>query len=250
MKVELIKQIGGVMFLGLLWTGYGFTETVHKGGIPEEAEIKTESSGPSDDLKIETIEVIDITNPRQTKKLEGDGKKSVLDEDTSGRDGIQRAQEIFNFGKEIWDFIKSNRGVVNTRNDYANALPRGVESAMELAGFSNLQSHRYRVVVKNAFGMKMAEVEFTVVHQYGGRHNGTGRYLSSVSVVPSSIWVFWAIGVEGSVRVGGISNVGTQENPIAAMTVELSLKFSSPVNTVQETRVFQLRGDSADIIAR
>lgn len=240
-----------LVILGLLNANECLAEKGHRAVIFENTEATQETAPPSDDLKIDSIEITDITNPLRPKRVEtkvGSPSFGGLKERTND-ERLDEARSVFNFGKEIWDFIKENRAVVNVTNDYANALPPGVDSALTMSGFSNLQSRKYRVTVKNLVGLKLAEVEFAVVHQYGGKHNKTGNYLNSVSIVPRTIWTTWSVGVEGSVRVGAISNVGSQADPIAAMTLEMNLKFTTPVNTLEQTNVFQVRGDSADVTA-
>jgi hypothetical protein len=154
-------------------------------------------------------------------------------------------ERIVNLGKQAWQFIEKNRPVTNIAYDYANALPKGVQSASDLAGFSDVQYESWRYYGKNGFGMTVFDVTYTLVHQYGGSYEGQGSYLTSVAVVPSNVDVMWGYTVNFKVTNVATTNVGTSLAPVASLNLEMAFDVSTIIKNSRKTKLFQFRGDRA-----
>jgi hypothetical protein len=169
------------------------------------------------------------------------------------RDGVTEADvdwaSIVNLGKEIWAVVEANQPVVDISYDYATALPRGVTSAADLEGFSDLTSQSWRVWGENLYGMTVYDVTYTLVHQYGGAYQGKGRYLATVAVLPSNVDVLWGYKVSLNVTNVGALNVGSAEAPVGSVNLEMAFKVSTVIKSHTSTTLFQFRGDSADVNA-
>lgn len=150
---------------------------------------------------------------------------------------------IINLGKGIWSVIENNKPVVNTTFDYANGLPKGVTSADDLSGFSDLVHTSYKAVGKNIFGGEVYHVVFTLVHQYGGTVDGKGKYLATVAVIPSYVKVGWGNKLNFIVKHVNTLNVGTLEAPIASVNLQLTYEVQSLAQFFSKTVVYQFRGD-------
>jgi hypothetical protein len=155
--------------------------------------------------------------------------------------------KVINLGKKVWKIIEDGKPVVSVKYDYANALPKGVDGPQDLAGFSPLQFRSFRETGVNGFGVTVYDVTYTVVHRYGGSFKGKGRYLDAVAVVPQHVEVAWLYSVEFNVTKVSVANVGTHDNPVAAMTLESFFRVSTMVKELQSRGVFDIRGDSARI---
>jgi hypothetical protein len=94
-------------------------------------------------------------------------------------------------------------------------------------------------------GATVYDVTFTVVHRYGGSFKGKGKYLENVSVIPSNVSVLWGYTMNIDVAKANAVNVGTDEKPVAALTLELVSKVSTMLKADETHTVFQFRGDSA-----
>lgn len=153
---------------------------------------------------------------------------------------------IFNTGKQVWEIIKENQPVVDVKYDYANALPSGVRGASELDGWSGLQYQSFHVWGENGFGVKVYDLTYTVVHQYGGNYNGKGRYLETVSVIPQNLDVMWGYTFNFNTSKISVTNVGTKDDPVANIVMELTMKISTVVQKHEERVIFDIRGDSSE----
>ena len=155
---------------------------------------------------------------------------------------------LVNLGKTFWQVISDNRPVANVSFDFANALPKGVTAASDLAGFSDLQMKSFRLYGVNFLGMTVYDVVFTVVHQYGGRLGDKGHYIASAAVLPSKVDVAW--GYKLNLKVSNVSytNVGTADDPVASLSLALDLGVDSFLKHHAQAAIFQIRGDRADVI--
>lgn len=155
------------------------------------------------------------------------------------------AGPIVNLGMVVWDVIKSNKPISSTNNQYANALPSSAKSAMDLVGFSDLQSKSYRIYGTNPYGATVYDVTYTLVHRYGGKYKGTGQYLENVTIIPSHVQVLWGYTFNMDVKASNPVNRGTENEPIAELTLEMKYSVSTLIKSVEEHKLFTFRGDSA-----
>lgn len=158
-------------------------------------------------------------------------------------------QVIENLGKKVWTVISSNAPVATLQYDYATGLPQGVTSAADLENFSDLNFETWRFKTTNMLGSTLVEVEYTLVHQYGGSYKGRGKYLATVAIIPSKVEVTWGHKVDMKAVTVSSLNVGSAESPVASVTLEMSYEIRGFMQTIASRKLFQFRGDSAEVIA-
>lgn len=156
---------------------------------------------------------------------------------------------IVNIGKKLWPIITDNAPVATLDYDYATGLPQGVTNVSDLENFSDLQYETWRFHATNPFGSILYDVEYTLVHQYGGSYQGNGAYLATVAILPTKVDITW--GHKLNMKVAAVSsvNVGTAQDPIASVTLEMSYEIKAFMRTIAVRKLFQFRGDSPEIIA-
>lgn len=166
----------------------------------------------------------------------------------AGREAIDW-EAITNVGKQVWKVIQDNAPVADIQYDYATALPRGIASAGELDGFSDLTFESWRLHGKNVFGGTVYDVTYTLVHQYGGSYQGKGKYLATVSVLPSNVEVLWGYTVNMKVATISTLNVGTVEDPVGSAALEMTFNVKTVMKNSTTTTLFQFRGDRAEVVS-
>jgi hypothetical protein len=160
--------------------------------------------------------------------------------------GIVALEKIVNTGEKLWNIVEKNRAVTKVSSLYANALPSGAQSGADLEGFSDLSQRSFRAYGKNLYGAVVYDVEYTVMHRYGGNVEGRGRYLDQVTVVPTYVKALWGYTVEVSVDSSPPTNVGTKADPIAALLMGIDIRVSTVLKSADKRRVFEFRGDRGD----
>lgn len=186
------------------------------------------------------------TSPEVIEQIQNAVADVSVPKDHSYSDAV--LDDVVNLGKDVWKVIEANQPVANIRNDYASAIPRGADRLEDIAGFSDLQYKSYNYTAKNLYGITVVDVTYTIVHMYGGSVHGKGQYLDSVGIVPSNVQVLWGYAVDLEVKHVATQNVGTHEDPIASIVMEMMLSVKTVLKKDETKSVFQFRGDSADVL--
>ena len=164
-----------------------------------------------------------------------------------GDDPMPILDSIINIGTRIWSIVVANKPVVDVKNQYATALPEGLKGWASMGGWRAPQGTIYGLVAKNAYGATVINVRYQVLRTAGGNYKGVGKYLTAVTVEPLLVEVAWGykFSMDASVPDSSVVNVGTTENPVAAMMPQLSWRISTPIKDSQGKGVYYIQGDGA-----
>ncbi|MFA6584408.1 MAG: hypothetical protein WCS77_08940 [Elusimicrobiaceae bacterium] len=160
-------------------------------------------------------------------------------------DAIGTAERIINLAEKIFKIVADNKPVVNVTVNYANAVPKGMAHWTDLSGWEMPKAYGYEFVMKNVYGLRTVGMKYQVIFTYGGNMDGKGKYLTGVTVQPISLDVAWAynVNVRCEIPDSTIVNVGTKENPIAAMQVVMFISVDTIVAHREYRDIFYVRGD-------
>jgi hypothetical protein len=164
-----------------------------------------------------------------------------------GSETLVILEQIVNLGERIWKFVSDNKPVINIKRNYANALPKGVRSSEDLDAWSALQYRSYRMFGKNAFGAKVYDTTYTLIHRFQGNYDGQGNYIENATVLPHKVEALWGYTVEMGVENVGAVNVGSKTAPIGGLTMEMSFKVGTIVKASEFRAVYEFRGDRSDV---
>lgn len=162
----------------------------------------------------------------------------------TGQDPLVLIDRIVNLAHKIWKIIEENKPVVNTNITYANAVPEGITSWTQLAQWKPPESTMYGFYAKNAYGVRVIDVKYVVFRTCGGNYKGKGKFLTGVTVEPTSISVAWGYKFSMDANVPSVANVGTTEDPIASMMAKLNWKIDTAIKHEQGTSIYYVQGDS------
>jgi hypothetical protein len=105
------------------------------------------------------------------------------------------------------------------------------------------KSVTYEIGYENGFGMDVVKFRYTVIYSYGGSYNGKGKYLTAVQIIPEQTSVMFGYDFRAVMKLGGIANHGTRDNPIAGATLLLEHEVKTIVKANLETYAFQVLGN-------
>jgi hypothetical protein len=151
--------------------------------------------------------------------------------------------EIINIGKTIWAIIEAGKPVTNSKFDTANALPGGAKCWTELQGWSAPQYKTYNVQYKNGFDMTVVDFTYRVIYTTNGNVNGVGSYITNATVIPASLNVAWGFQFNVQANVPAVTNIGTSQNPLAAMQINLHWSVDSTITHDEKTQSYFITGD-------
>jgi hypothetical protein len=162
-----------------------------------------------------------------------------------GQDSTVVLDQIINIGQKIWKIIVDNKPVVEVKNTYATALPEGVKSWSQMAGWQRPKGTIYELTAKNAYGGQVIKLRYQVLRTTGGSYKGAGKYLTAVTVEPLLVEVAWGyhFSMDASVPDTSVVNVGTSESPVAAMMAQLGWRIQTPIKDSQGKGLYYLQGD-------
>lgn len=157
-------------------------------------------------------------------------------------DGFDWSQ-IIAIGEKIWKVVEANKPVVTVKTPTVSALPRGVRCWSDLDSWKAAKVKSFEVAYKNGFGMEVVKFRFRLQYTYGGGHNGTGKYLANVTVLPAELNVMWGYTFNANVEVNPAVNVGSSTNPVAGLDINLKWNVETVLMNTQSSFHFFVQGD-------
>ena len=150
-------------------------------------------------------------------------------------------------GEKIWSIVHEGRPLVSVSNASSlDVLPNigadGV-SAMDMTSWSLPQVKGFRVRMKNTWGVTVFDLEYRIFYSFGGTYDGKGSYLAGVTIEPTHVHVKWGFNVDVNVEVVSITNVGTLEDPVPALTLQLHYNVSSLMSNSTNRDTYTIVGD-------
>ena len=152
---------------------------------------------------------------------------------------------IVNLVEKIWNIIEKNQPVVNITTNYANAVPLGTSHWTQLQGWSKPATRKYNFSSKNLFGSEVVKVTYQVHYTYQGNFQGKGKFLTGVTIEPLSVTTAWGYKVTlvSEVPDSTVANVGTHEDPVASMQVQLKWIIHTTLKDITSKAVYYVQGD-------
>ncbi len=158
---------------------------------------------------------------------------------------VSTLDNIVNLADKIWTLIEKNQPVVNISVKYANAVPYGLSHWSQLQGWSSPATKKYSFSMKNGLGGQVVKVTYQVHYTWGGNYNGKGKFLTGVAVEPLNVETAWGykVSLASEVPDSTVANVGSSDNPIAAMQVQLKWTVHTAIKDVTSKAIYYVRGD-------
>jgi hypothetical protein len=81
------------------------------------------------------------------------------------------------------------------------------------------------------------------MYSSGGSYNGKGKYLTGITIVPGNIQATRGWIIDSSMKLGGIMNHGTRENPIVGAIITIKYQISNMGKATERNDTIHIRGD-------
>lgn len=158
---------------------------------------------------------------------------------------LDTIDKIVNLAEKVLGIIEKNQPVVDINVNYANAVPYGIQHWTQLQGWSRPKTKTYEFVAKNLYGVNVVKVRYQLQFRHNGNYQGKGKFLTGVTIEPISVETAWGYKVSLTAEVpdSTIANVGTHEDPIASMQVQLKWKIHTVLKDVQQKVIYYVQGD-------
>lgn len=202
--------------------------------------------------------------PKPTFSQEYMDEKARIDKtkETTGK-AATVLENIVNTGKKVYNLIRGNDAVLTETIPFSTALPQRVlasgENAStefmlkEMAGWEFPPREKsYEIVITGGMfnWFDVAKIKYQILYTYGGSYNGKGKYLTGVAVQPvrREISSGTTVNISCIVPDLGIYNVGTAEDPVAAMNIAIKIDVTGKGATTEySTFVVTGRGEFSEV---
>lgn len=233
-----------VMFLGLaLLTGNVMAQTLSPGQSKYLTITQMKTSEVSRDFLNQ--EVLD-TLYRRNIDIEG------LPSQIGNAEPIQQAgkvvkiaRDLIALGEDIYRLVIKGKPSNTTKYAPISVIPKINGAPVDI-----LETEMWNVPVKrtfevrweNAYGVDVVTFRYSVIFAYGGSYNGKGAYLTAVQIIPESVNTLFGFDFTATMKLGGIQNNGTRENPIAGATLLMEYTVNSMVKANTNVATFFVTG--------
>lgn len=187
------------------------------------------------------IEVLDSSDNSQLDNLEPAPNSEL-------GDIIATTRQIIAFGKEIYKIVVAGKPVVNTEYAPISVLPLDTEFGKEikptdLSQWNAPKFVKFKVTYKNGLGAEVVTFTYNINMSYGGKFRGKGSYITHAQIVPENVTVAWGYTFNAKMSLVGLTNLGTDENPIAGATLQLSYSVSTVLKEDRNNMTIFISGD-------
>ena len=158
---------------------------------------------------------------------------------------ITTARDLVALGEDIYRLIIKGKPTITTTYAPISVIPKVNGQPVDLLETENWQAPKKRtfvVVYKNVYAMEVVKFRYSVIYSYRGKYNNRGAYLTAVQVIPESIRTLFGFDFTATMKVGGIQNQGTRQNPIAGVTLLMEYTTSSLLVTQNKVDTFFITG--------
>ena len=198
----------------------------------------------------------DLAEGRSPSKQPTDRPPSS-DKNSSGKPWLDRPprahrpstkiERFIIIGQKIWEIVKEGRPTVNVADINAVDILPGIEgkdlTAFDLSSWSLPKVKYYQVEMKNGLGQKVIDMQYRIFFSYGGTYDGSGSYLAGITVEPTHVKAHWGFNLDMSVEVTSVVNMGTIENPLPALSLQIRYHVSSVVSDSKNRDTYTIVGD-------
>lgn len=163
-------------------------------------------------------------------------------------DIIATARQIIAFGKEIYKIIEAGKPVINTSYAPISVLPLETKHGTQITPFhlSHWQRPKFvkfKVSYINGYKQEVVAFTYNVNMSHGGQYDGTGSYITNAQIVPEQVSVAWGYTFNASMSLVGVTNIGSEANPIAGATLVLSYSVKTVFKEEKKNMTLFIAGD-------
>ena len=171
-------------------------------------------------------------------------KSGYVDTEKAGK-VIGLGRELVALGEDIYRLVQKGKPVNKTNYAPISVVPRtanGYVDILDTEGWRMPTKATYQVTYTNLYGMDVVKFRYSVIFSYGGSYLGKGAYITAAQVVPESVETLFGYTFTATMKLSGIQNHGTKENPVAGAILAMEHTVETIVKASLETSSFHITG--------
>ena len=161
---------------------------------------------------------------------------------------ITAARDIVALGEEIYKLVIKGKPTNTTEYAPVSVVPKIPGTAdyvdpFDLENFSMPIEKKFSSVIKNSSGAQVVRFEYMVIFSYGGSYNGAGKYITGAEIVPIKVDTSYGWDFNATMKLGGIMNNGTRENPVAGLNLVIKYQMNSWSKSFERNDMIYINGN-------
>jgi len=145
-------------------------------------------------------------------------------------------------GKTLWAIIKENKPEANLENILNAVVPNGT-TWTDLTGWRQQKWPGWQWTLVNPYGVNVVDYKWSFNFLCKGNYKNIGQYIQNAGAFPMIIDVSWGYKVNVRGQVLNPFNFGTAKNPIAGLTLSMTMDVNTIIKKISQTCTVNLIGD-------
>ena len=158
---------------------------------------------------------------------------------------IATARDLVALGEDIYNLVIKGKPTNTTSYAPISIIPKDngvMVDILDVEGFSIPQTRTYEIVYENLFGMDTVVFRYSVMFSHNGSYNGKGAYITGAQIIPVKASTMFGYDFRATMKLGGIQNTATKENPVAGATLLLEYEVKTVLKADLSVDSFYLTG--------
>jgi len=203
---------------------------VKSGIVCENAKIEGIKNPTREDIERYFDSVPSLTNPNVPKEDEMDLKTSI------------DPATLILIGKTLWAIIKENKPEANLETNLNAVIPKGT-TWTDMAGWRQNKWPGWQWTLVNGFGATTVDYKWSFNFLCNGNYQNIGKYIENAGAFPMDLQVAWGYSVNVKGQVLNPFNYGTVKDPIAGLTLSMTMDSNTVIKKITQTCIVNLLGD-------
>ena len=232
-----------IVFLGSLGVGASYAQDIDYLTLEKVTVSKIQVDVLNQEISQKVIEK--HFDRQQTLQLPGmptdDGQGKV---DKVGK-VISVGRELVALGEDIYRLVQKGKPVNKTNYAPISVVPKtdgGYADILDTEGWRMPTKATYQITYENLYGMEVVKFRYSIIFSYGGSYNGKGAYLTAAQIVPESVETLFGYTFGATMKLGGIQNHGTKENPVAGAILAMEHTVETVIKASLQTSSYHITG--------
>lgn len=158
---------------------------------------------------------------------------------------IYIARDLVALGEDVYRLI--DKGRPHNVTDYApiSVVPRingRPADVFETEGWKMPVKRTFAIKFYNTYRNVVVDFRYSVMYSYGGHFNGAGAYLTAVQIVPEYVKTLFGFDFTATMKLGGVQNLGTRNNPVAGATLLMEYTVSNILKAINRVDSYFVTG--------
>lgn len=155
------------------------------------------------------------------------------------------AKDLVALGESLYTLISKGKPNVSTNTAPISVLPKVGGNAVDILDTESWTvpvKKTFSVNIKNLYNVNVVSFRYSVIYSYRGSYNGKGAYITAAQIQPDYVNVLFGFDFTATMKLTGIVNQGTRENPVAGATMALTYTTSNILNSRTQIDTFFVNG--------